>query len=53
MSQDDKDRFANMSFTIEFGTEEVELNSHIIPDEGKTKESFYVTDMIFERRNGD
>lgn len=53
MSQDDKERFKNMIFTIEFGKEDVELNSHIVPSEGRDKESFYVTDMIFERRNGD
>ncbi|MBE5943819.1 MAG: hypothetical protein E7258_02755 [Lachnospiraceae bacterium] len=53
MSEDDKERFMTMTFDIIFGEEEVELNSHISSVDGKEKESFYVTDMIFERRNGD
>ena len=51
MSEEDKDRFKNMEFTIEFGNEDIELESYISPEE-KEKEKFHVTDMIFERRMG-
>ena len=51
MSPDDKDRFKNMIFDIEFGDEEVHLVSPIINDDSD-KEEFIVTDMIFERRMG-
>ena len=51
MSEADKDRFKNMEFTIEFGNEDIELESYISPEE-KEKEKFHVTDMIFERRMG-
>ena len=51
LSEDEKERFETMSFTIEFGDEEVLLQSYIEPED-KEKEEFRVTDMIFERRMG-
>lgn len=59
MSDEDKERFRDMTFTIEFGDEDVELVSYLadkIDEEGmkliNSGEHFYVTDMTFERRNG-
>lgn len=40
LSDDEKKRFADITFDIEFGDEEFPVRS------------YYVTDMIFERRNG-
>lgn len=59
MSDEDKESFRDMAFTIEFGDEDVELVSYLAEkkaEEGmkliNSGEHFYVTDMTFERRNG-
>lgn len=51
LTDEEKRTFEDMEFSIEFGEEQIELTSYL--EQEKTDgESFVVTDMIFERRNG-
>lgn len=55
LSEEDKNKFSDMAFTITFGSEEIALSPEtLLSEEEKTAkpDGFYVTDMIFERRNG-
>ncbi|MGN0152647.1 MAG: hypothetical protein ACI39Q_09255 [Wujia sp.] len=68
MTDEDKERFRDMEFTITFGTEEVALVSYLHTRREKERleqaekvdtvdatgrfDAFSVTDMVFERRNG-
>lgn len=51
MDSQELERFANVEFVIEFGHEDIEIESCIAP-ENKDKESFKITNMLFERRLG-
>lgn len=47
-----KNRFEAMSFDIHFGDERVSLRPKIESGDADEQAAFYVTDMMFERRNG-
>lgn len=51
MDSQELERFANVEFVIEFGHEDIEIESCIAP-ENKDKESFKITNMLFGRRLG-
>ena len=48
LTKEDRERFGDMVFTIEFGSEEIA----IVTENNTQTQDFYVTDMTFERRNG-
>ncbi len=62
MTKEDKEKFKDMSFSISFGDEQVELTSYLsykkdeeendVATKQKEIEKFTVTDMIFERGMG-
>ncbi|MDO5126750.1 MAG: hypothetical protein Q4D54_03255 [Eubacteriales bacterium] len=52
LEQDAKERFGEMSFEITFLEDAVALRPELSEDVTSEGATFYVTDMVFERRNG-